>query len=162
MRLPFLFGRRSFVRKSFALFDSHACSDHTCREPHYAHFAERLRHLRICAARYTEAGPKIADALRIASSFDMIGIDRARFTPTADTHRATSDEGTPNPCASISTAAVQRHEHFVSCVSAADQKQSLRAAGPAFERNKCRQCVVKSIRSAFWYHPATAVPERIQ
>ena len=108
------------------------------------------------------ARPQIADAVRIASTFDIIGIDRTRFTPTADMHRATSDEGTPNPCASISTAAVQRHEHFVSCVSAADQKQSLRAAGPAFERNKCRQCVVKSIRSAFWYRPATAVPERIQ
>jgi hypothetical protein len=37
---------------------------------------------------------QIEDALRIASTFDMIGIDCARFTPKADIHRATSDQGT--------------------------------------------------------------------
>jgi hypothetical protein len=44
--------------------------------------------------RCSEARPQIADALRIASTFDMIGIDRARFTPKADRDRATSDQGT--------------------------------------------------------------------
>ena len=79
------------------------------------------------------ARPQIADAVRIASTFDIIGIDPARFTQTADIDRATSDQGTPIPCASNSTAAVQRHEHFISCVRAADQKQTFRA-GPAFAK----------------------------
>jgi hypothetical protein len=35
----------------------------------------------LCGALYRSGRPKIADALRIASTFDMIGIDRARFTP---------------------------------------------------------------------------------
>jgi hypothetical protein len=40
---------------------------------HHAHFAEQLRHLWIGVVRCSEA----ADALRIASTFDMIDIDRA-------------------------------------------------------------------------------------
>ena len=82
MRLPllFVFVRKSFVRKSVATW-----SDHTCREPHHAHFAEQLRHLRIGVVRCSEARPQIVDALRI------------------------------------------------SCVRAADQKQSLRV-GPAFAK----------------------------
>jgi hypothetical protein len=73
---------------------------------------------------------KIADELQPST---LIGIDRARFAKTADIHRAIPDEGTPNPCASISTAAVQRYGHFISCVRAADQKQTFRA-GPAFAK----------------------------
>src|SRR6267378_1853527 len=54
----------------FAPRDHRALSDQNYRKPHHAHFAEQLRHLRICAARYSESATQIEDR----QIFEIIGV----------------------------------------------------------------------------------------
>src|SRR6266700_4966345 len=112
MRLPLLFVRRSFVRKRRRVRTTVTLDLSTAAENHIMRISQNnsdISGLVWCVAARRD---QIADALWIASTFDIIGSDRARRSR--------------RPRLALRTFST-------SCVRAADQKQNL-PSGPAFAK----------------------------
>jgi len=106
---------------------------------------------RIRTSSTPRAGPQRRGRRRVAVMCVLARVPR-HPDPTADIARATSDEGTPNPCASISRAPQSSATKFRLM-----RKRLLTKAkppsGPLFRKNNSDHAFVKSIRTAFsfWY-----------